>query len=432
MQILGNRPGANHLELICHLDADVPPRLIGDEAKLRQVVINLLGNALKFTKQGEIVLAVAVRERRGDDLELEVEVRDTGIGIPADRQQSIFDAFTQADGSITRKFGGTGLGLTISARLVGLMQGRIQVASKPGVGSSFKFTVRLQSAAPIEQPQPTRRPRTALVIEHATLRQMLRDTLRSWDLEALVFEDSDDLLRHLGLHPDDPAPEVLIVDAAPNSASLAKLLEAVPTTATARIVQLVKSADRLSGNDRTQDPRFVTLLKPLQPSRLRRLLLDSGTAVATDDVDRPRIVPTVAPSLRILVAEDAPINQLTVQRLLTRLGHRVTLAENGAVAVKHWRDGEFDLVLMDMQMPVMDGLEATRQIRKLEAGRDRTTPIVALTANAFDRDREECLRAGIDAHLAKPVSSAALQRIIAEISSRSRTVADAGKSTVVV
>jgi signal transduction histidine kinase/CheY-like chemotaxis protein len=400
------------LELLCDVDEDVPEVVMGDPTRLRQILLNLSGNAIKFTGKGEVAVRVRTESASEQEAVLRFEVADTGIGIPANRQVSIFEAFAQADGSTTRKYGGTGLGLTICSRLVGLMGGSIGVSSEPGRGSRFFFTVAMRiGAAPAERAnllgvrvlaagghpahcEITHRMLAALGMKVRTVSTAVgaMDALRqaALDLEPYRILISDAILPDMG------------------GFELAQAIRRDPAIPAPAMV-LLASVRRCGDADRCRELGVSSYLsKPVTRTELRDALCRVlGGAAA--EAER-RTLPEAARRLRVLLAEDNPVNQRVATRLLEKKGHAVTLAGNGVAAVATFRRGEFDLVLMDVQMPEMDGLEATRQIRAGESG-DRV-PIIALTAYAMKSDEERCHQAGMNGYLSKPISAARLNELI--------------------
>jgi CheY-like chemotaxis protein/anti-sigma regulatory factor (Ser/Thr protein kinase) len=431
MAIMAHRKG---LELAYRVDPELPATLIGDSVRLRQVLLNLVGNAIKFTKAGE----VEVRVRRGDchaGLEqLHISVRDTGIGIPPEKQQMIFRAFEQADSSTTRQFGGTGLGLAISSRIVQLMGGRLWVESVPGTGSTFHFTVELARASIASEPlasapqEDLRGLRVLIVDDNATNRRILEETTLDWEMAPTAVESGPEALQRLEQaaaagHPfrlvllDEQMPAMDGFQVAERILSEPEARR-TPMNAPPAIVML-SSSDRSGNPARCRALGIKTYLtKPLKPADLKRTIC---RALWREHEERApgqpeNESPQVSAGLRLLVAEDNAVNQRVAVAILERLGHRVTVSGNGREALEQWRAGAFDLVLMDVQMPEMDGFEATQRIRQEEAARGTHTPILAMTAHAMSGDRQRCIDAGMDDYIAKPVSRRALLQALAEYS----------------
>ncbi|MBX3471440.1 MAG: response regulator [Planctomycetes bacterium] len=428
LKALAVRSHVKGVELAYRVDPAVPARLHGDVGRLRQVLTNLVGNAIKFTEKGEVVVEVALGEVDGEQVELAVSVSDTGIGIPAAKLGSIFQPFTQVDASTTRRFGGSGLGLSISQRLVRLMGGAIEVESAPGRGSLFRFTARLRRATTAAQE----------VAPPASLR----------DLEVLVVDDNatnrrflDEVLRLQGMHPTLAPGSVEALDMALRAEAqgrpyraivldvqmpgmdgytLAERLRVLPGHATSAIVVL-SSSDAMGEAARARELRiFARLLKPCRPSELVSTLQRAvGASSATHKKATAAPAPAAprAPSraLRVLLAEDNFVNQRIVVRFLEKRGHTVTVVGNGEAAVEAAGGGGYDLVLMDCQMPVMDGWQATATIRARERSGATRLPIVALTAHALTGDAERCYAAGMDGYVSKPIAPEALEAAIERV-----------------
>ncbi len=406
------------LELACDLPAETPNGLIGDSGRLRQVLVNLLGNAIKFTERGEIVLKVAVLGQSNDAVELQFTVRDTGIGIPADKQSAVFEAFTQVDDSHSRTHGGAGLGLAISNDLVRMMGGRLWVESAPGAGSSFHFTarfVREQSLAPLA---PAARHllsgRSVLVVDdNETSRRILEQCLTGWGLQPVAVADGYVALSEMRRRVLIGEPfELVIADAdmpGMTGFELAQRLHGNSFLAGPIIMMLPASNPvHLAGRCREVGVAWH-VVKPVQPSALldciMEVLGESANSVAPADEHAAGVNLQPARPLRLLLAEDNPINQTLATRILQQWGHTVAIAANGREAVQRLEAETFDLVLMDIQMPEMNGLEAVARWRALERAHPerRRLPVVAMTANARDGDERRFLDGGMDAHLTKPI-----------------------------
>jgi PAS domain S-box-containing protein len=412
------------LELACDLPPNVPDLVIADPVRLRQVLTNLVGNAIKFTERGEVVVRAALLETRDDRYRLRFAVSDTGIGIPANKLKAIFDPFTQADGSTTRKFGGTGLGLTICARLVEIMGGRIWAESELGKGSTFQFEIQLERArGSIERrvpvPADLRGLPVLVVDDNATNRRVLEETLRLWGATPTCVDSGqaalDELARAAAAQQRYAA--VLLDAMMPGMDGFEVAERVAKNPAIGAPILMLTSADRKGDAARSRALGIAAyLVKPVKPNELNLALAVALPAAAAEIVyTAPRSGRDAngVRRLRILVAEDNPVNQRVAIRLLEKGGHAVTLANHGGEAVVALDRGEFDLVLMDVQMPEMDGFEATRVIREREAGTGRHIPIVAMTAHAMKGDRERCLAAGMDDYLAKPVQRSELDRVLA-------------------
>jgi two-component system sensor histidine kinase/response regulator len=433
MKPLALRAHEKELELACRVAPEVPDGLRGDPGRLRQVVVNLVGNAVKFTERGEVVLEVEPAEETvegADSCLLHFSVRDTGVGITSEKMGYIFEPFTQADGSTTRKYGGTGLGLTISRKLVELMGGRCWAESTPGRGSTFHFTARFDRS-PAAPARPGREAEERLkglpvlvVDDNATNRRILHEMLAGWGMRPVMAAGAEEAMTVLGRAADagEPIPVVLLDLMMPGEEglSLAVRIKTDPRLAGTRLV-ILSSAGRLSEVTCERAPDVLRcLVKPVRPSELMDTLLlalDETPPVAPSALAPEEMVSEekLVPPLRILLAEDSPVNQRLAVRLLEKRGHTIVVTNDGREAVAALEEGEpFDLVLMDVQMPTMDGFEATRIIRAWEEGTDRHVPIVAMTASAMKGDREACLSAGMDGYLAKPITAEGLYRCVAE------------------
>ncbi len=433
------------LELALRVAPDVPDGLVGDPVRFRQVITNLVGNAIKFTAAGEVVVEVGcdqtgclgqpvtwgdsvVRLDLQDTCLLRVAVRDTGLGIPAEKQKLIFEAFTQADTSTTRQFGGTGLGLAIASRLVGLMGGQIGVESEVGRGSTFQVSVRLQRAAGRPRRSSFRRvPLEGLPIlvvdDNATNRTILADMLTAWRMRPCAVGSGGEALDELrrAAAAGEAYPLVLLDARMPgmDGFAVAQAIQSSPSLAAATVLML-SSADRAGETARCRELGIRTyLVKPIKQSELLNAILSAvGSAVRTTPrpgAAGPAAPPRCRPSLRVLLAEDNEINQMLAVRLLSKWGHAVTVCGNGREAVEALEREAFDVVLMDVQMPEMDGLEATAAIRAREATCGGHVPIVALTAHAMKGDSERCLDAGMDAYIVKPLRPNELSEILSDL-----------------
>ena len=415
------------LELTCIVPPKFPEHLRGDPGRLRQVITNLVGNAIKFTASGEVTLAAGLLYETGTHASIRLSVSDTGIGIPANRRADIFESFTQVDGSSTRKYGGTGLGLSICRQLIELMDGRIAVESEIGKGSTFRVDILLekQPHPPASRKVPSRlRGLHVLVAEdNARARAMVSDQLGAWGCRVeAVASDGLDRLGHVA----DSDPFALVLLGAHSATAAAKAavraLRLDPRLARIPIV-LLSGGPRPDREELRADGFAAALAKPLQ----RRALLGTLRAVVgesgeTADADRAHDEAPFPPlGLRILVAEDNAMNQKVALLLLERWGCRADGVANGKEAVEAVSRTSYDAVLMDLQMPEMDGIEATAEIRRREFDGGRHLRIIALTAHAFARDRERCLAAGMDGYLAKPVDPDSLYEALARVPAASPT-----------
>jgi len=398
--------------------ANVPPLVRGDQVRLRQVLINLVGNALKFTKQGEVTILAELSSKTESAVRFHFTISDTGIGIPVEKQRKIFEAFAQADMSTTRRYGGTGLGLSISERIVTLMNGRIWLESEVGKGSKFHFEVSFLAAD-----SRTLRgdcdyhaiPEQDLVLiadDNAVNLKMLKRVLSEWGIvpvTALGGSEALEIFREHSLRNIIFSAALLDIDMRELEGLQLASLIAASRGATRIIAMLHSPLDSKRANECKRLGLF-TLLKPLRRLPLREVLLSQKAMVlaTSSGIRSSTATEKSAGGLRILLAEDNNVNQRLISRILQKMGHTVVVANDGAAALAVLSQKEFDLVAMDMQMPVMDGLEATQKIRLNEAGTARHMPIVAITANAFDDDRRKCFEAGMDGYLIKPVSAKAI------------------------
>jgi signal transduction histidine kinase/DNA-binding response OmpR family regulator/HAMP domain-containing protein len=412
---LALRASQKDLELVCDILPDVPKAIDGDPVRFQQVIVNLVGNAIKFTERGEVVVRVRVHSRTANEATLHVAVADTGIGIPADKQPQIFHAFTQADGSTTRRFGGTGLGLAISAELVKMMGGEIWLESEPEKGSTFHFTItvsvpatRAITAAPTD-PAPLQGVRVLIVDDNATNRRLLTEFLRGWRMRPVAVADGPAALAALRTAQTDGIPfRIVLLDGQmPDMDGFdlaAQIREDAELAGTALI--LLTSAGRPGDRARCRELGAAYLTKPIMQAELLRTIAER-LGGAAPGAPTARAAPAPAQThdkpLRILLVEDTPVNRAVVTRLLERHGYGVRAVEDGRQAVAAFEQEPFDLVLMDVQMPEMDGFAATAAIRARERTTGTHTPIVAMTAHAMKGDRERCLEAGMDAYVAKPL-----------------------------
>jgi two-component system, sensor histidine kinase and response regulator len=389
--VVASRAAVQGLEVVVELDPRLPLRVRGDPLRLRQVLLNLASNAVKFTERGEVVIAASPGP--GEVPQLVLEVRDTGIGIAAEALTRLFQSFRQADPSTTRRFGGTGLGLTISQRLVTLMGGSLTVRSEPGVGSTFTVTLPLARGEPATPPRRMLEgQRVLLVIENATLRRALAARLAALGAEPVAVADEGAALEVARLEPRR-------FDASCCEKSSAALAALAP-----RHAVLIPANARLEGH---AGDDLARLRKPVRLSRL------VGWLTQATPPPRPR-GPERFEGMEVLVAEDNPVNQRVVTRMLERLGVRVRLAANGREALAELSRSPVDLVLMDCQMPELDGYQATRTLRAAE-GDGPHVPVFALTASAVEGVRRACLEAGMNECLTKPLRLEALRRVLQQV-----------------
>jgi two-component system sensor histidine kinase/response regulator len=436
---------AKGLELVYEIRPDVPDALIGDPARLRQIIVNLVGNAVKFTSQGEIAVLVELESSTPEAAWLHVSVRDTGFGIPADKQRIIFEAFAQADSSTTRSFGGTGLGLTISTRLVQMMGGRIWVESEPGRGSTFHFTVHFGRQKPSLArsfpllPAELAGLRVLVVDDNATNRRILNDVLRQWHMQPMLVDSGVAALAAVqsAFDAKDPFGLILLDLMMPgmNGFTVAEHIQRNPAMVRPTILML-SSVGQPGDIARCGELGVAAyLFKPINPSELLAAIVKAiaGALERYTPRSTPPVQENVARSrpLRILVVEDNTINSLVVVRILEKAGHSVSVAINGQEALDALERESFDVVLMDVHMPIMGGFEAVARIRAKEEVTGEHLPIVALTANAMKGDREGCLEVGMDGYVGKPIQEEELFAAIAAVISDPLGTAREERSTPV-
>jgi signal transduction histidine kinase/ligand-binding sensor domain-containing protein/DNA-binding response OmpR family regulator len=397
------------LELICDIDPAVPALLVGDGARLNQILLNLIGNAIKFTDEGEVAVRVSCAGREDDVALVDLAVSDTGIGIPADKQRHVFEAFAQADGSISRKYGGTGLGLAICAKLAQAMRGTISVESVPDKGSTFRVRIPLRvspcqsgDAVLAEQLNGTR---ILVVDDNATSLAALEAALRAWQLETSSASNGADALKLVLDAAEKGSPfGFALVDAhLPDGDSWDLAGALADRGGIARpVILMLDLTDVIEGREAKRLPAAVYVRKPVCRSHLKQAILN-----AAGMGQRPRAAEPAGASvtpLRVLLAEDNPVNRRFALRILEKRGHQVIAASDGSEAVEAFAHGEFDVILMDVQMPGMDGFEATARVRRIEDARGGGhIAIIALTAHAMKGDRERCIEAGMDDYLSKPL-----------------------------
>jgi CheY-like chemotaxis protein len=416
------------LELGIHLPADIPESVVADDVRLRQILVNLLGNAIKFTHQGEVVLRVGSQSISDTQVTLQFSVRDTGIGITRESQKVIFEAFTQADSSMTRNYGGTGLGLAISTRLVNLMGGRLWVESEPGQGSTFHFTLTFgRHDAPASTSVPFHKHLTGLPVlvvdDNASNRLILHEMLSHWRMHPVEVACGSEALEALSQAARDgrPYPLVLLDGMLPNmdGFTLAQKIKSTPGLSNP-VLLMLSSADQLTDASRYRESGIASyLVKPVKQSDLLdTILTELGlSGQGAKKIAAPPSVSdrkTAAPK-HVLIAEDHPVNQRLAIRLLEKWGHTISLASNGKKAVQAFAREPFDLILMDIQMPEMSGFEATDAIRARESASGQRIPIVAMTAHAMKGDREKCLASGMDYYITKPINPTALFELIESV-----------------
>jgi signal transduction histidine kinase/DNA-binding response OmpR family regulator len=426
---LAMRASMKGLEIAYRAESAVPEHIIGDAGRLRQVITNLVGNAIKFTGNGEIVVRVDVESQLDESILLHFTVRDTGIGIPPDKQKVIFEAFTQADSTMTREYGGTGLGLTISSRLVQMMDGKIWVESVLGEGSTFHFTARVgHTKAVIVESAPTQlvsllNLAVLVVDDNSTNRRILDAMLKHWLMRPEMAPNGVEGLAALerAAAAGRPFPLVLLDAQMPkmDGFALAEQIKQNSKLAAATVMMLTSAGQRGDAARCRELGITAYLIKPIRQSEL----LDSILAALGKSVGRdgPKVITRHTlwenrRKLKILLAEDNVVNQQLAVRLLEKRGHVVKVAANGNEALGLLTGSRFDLVLMDVQMPLMDGFQATAVIRKEEETTGKHLPIIAMTAHAMQGDRKRCLAAGMDGYVAKPIKADDLMEAIVSLS----------------
>jgi signal transduction histidine kinase/DNA-binding response OmpR family regulator/ligand-binding sensor domain-containing protein len=422
------------LELLCDVAPEVPDQVRGDSARLRQVLLNLVGNAIKFTERGEVAVRARVEASEGNEYLLGFTVADTGIGVPPEKQKLIFEPFSQADATTTRKYGGTGLGLTISTRLVEMMGGKIWVESEMGQGAQFHFTLRLGAAetkvipAVNVSPDILRGIKVLVVDDNRTNRRILTGMLERWGAHAVSVEGGEEALGELSLAREARQPyELVLTDMhmpVMDGFTLIQRIQENPSLSAPTIIML-SSTCRTGDVQRSLELGAAAyLMKPIRQAELREAI---GKALAAKE--QGKTTRTIAPRppeearepavvLQVLLAEDNAVNQRLAVRLLERRGHHVVLAGNGREALEAIEKERFDLVLMDVQMPEMDGFEATAALRQKERSSGMHLPVIALTAHAMKGDRERCLAAGMDGYLAKPIHPEELDLLLHKFAPR--------------
>ncbi|MBW2432730.1 MAG: response regulator [Deltaproteobacteria bacterium] len=425
LSMMGMRTQTKGLELVYRVAPDVPDRLVGDPGRLRQILLNLIENAVKFTDEGEVIVNVVSDQHTDKKAVLNISVEDTGIGIPKEKQKDIFSAFKQVDARTTSRYGGTGLGLAVSSQLVRLMGGELTVASDSGQGSRFEFSAALERLP--EQPltkvgqtvDGLTRKRILVVDDNAAARRLLKEMFDSWQLTAQFAANAEEARQIISeSSTDDSSLDLVVIDSdmpGSNGFSLARWIKS-------RKEKSLRVAMMLTFPHLKRKAEFGKLgikasaTKPLNPPELLNLLqvaLDLKPAAKAPPPKAPEATMKAAVgALKILVAEDTPFNQTFILRLLEKNDFQPILVENGRQAVEVFDPELFDVILMDVQMPEMDGFEATREIRKIEARSGGRIPIIAMTAYATEGDRERCLEAGMDSYVSKPISAAKLFKAI--------------------
>jgi two-component system sensor histidine kinase/response regulator len=421
---LATRAADKGLELACHVPPEIPDALVGDPMRLRQIIANLAGNAIKFTEKGEVVVDVRVKEMTGAEVQLEFEVRDTGIGIPRGLQEKVLEAFCQADASTTRRYGGTGLGLAIAAQLAEKMGGKLKLVSEPGIGSTFYFDPVFSLA---REERKARAPSTGelrghpvlVVDDNDTNRRIIREILANWGMAPTLASNGREALAALDRAITSGAPPRLalldVTMPGMDGFELAERMRARRELAETRIL-LLSSAGRTGGEAQMRELEISrSVMKPIKQSDLLNAVTEAlgvGPSKPGVPVQSLSTRPDEIPARRVLLAEDGVINQQATVALLATRGHPVVVVENGEEAVEAVKRGEFDVVLMDVHMPMMDGLAAARMIRERERNAGGHIRIIALTASATKADHARCQAAGMDDYVTKPFRAAELFRAI--------------------
>ena len=429
LQTLAIRSAEKDLELAYHVKTDVPDCLIGDIGRLRQILMNLVGNAIKFTPRGEIVVELSVASRTENHVTLHVQVSDTGIGIAKDKQALVFESFTQAESSTTRRFGGTGLGLAISKQLVELMQGRMWLESEPGKGSVFHFTTQFELDTQKPQaarllPETLRHFAVLVVDDNATNRTILEEMLKTWELRPIPAASGAEALNLLEQAQTEgtPIPLMLLDYMMPemDGAEVCRQIKQRISSHAPKIL-ILSSGGNMAAQLGDEDLGYERCLtKPVKHSELFETICRIMGFLHADASATAAPAPLgsqSAASMKLLLVEDGRVNQLVAIKLLEDRGHQVTLANNGREALGILANQTFDAILMDIQMPEMNGLEATQAIRLHEIGTGTHVPIIAMTANAMKGDREQCLAVGMDDYIAKPIHSLQLYPLLEKYAS---------------
>jgi two-component system, sensor histidine kinase and response regulator len=423
LKTLGVRAEEKDLELALRVQPEVPDHVRGDPGRLRQIIFNLVGNSLKFTEKGEVSVQVSPESSDEDQTVVHFAVADTGIGVAPEKRRVIFEAFAQADQSTFRHYGGTGLGLTISSRLVAMMGGRVWVDSEVGRGSTFHFTLKLRrgrqaaESDALPMPEVLRGVPTLVVDDNATSRKVLEELLSHWGMKPSLAENGQRGLEVLeGASAEGKTFPLILLDCympEMDGFDFARRVKNDPRFRSAIIMMLTSGGQRGDAS-RCRDLRISAyLVKPIQQAELLEAILTVLGHKRERPDQRPALVTRHSLReerryLRILLAEDNSVNQIVAVRLLQKMGHTVMVVANGRDTVLMLEEQDFDLVLMDVQMPEMDGIEATRVIREREAATHKHVPIIAMTAHAMKGDRERCLAAGMDGYIAKPIRPAEL------------------------
>jgi signal transduction histidine kinase/DNA-binding response OmpR family regulator len=439
IKTLSLRAEQKGLQLLYEMPTEVPEAVVGSASRLRQILVNLVGNAIKFTEGGEVVVRAALESETAQELTLHFLVSDTGIGVPAEKLRIIFDSFVQADGSTTRQFGGTGLGLAISSQLVGLMGGRIWAESRPGQGSTFHFTVRFRRESEPNRTEPKQKrlpgPRVLLVDDSSGPRRVVARMLEDWQIECAAVDDWRAAIKVASWAEKVGRKfDALIVDLETpdiDECSFIACLKADPALAAIPAILLESPSDSATEVGRGELNVSSSIAKPFTDSELLGAIttaLSSASLEEGEGEDAPGETSNKrskawsarkgSSELRVLVAEDNPGSQELIAQLLNDWDYSFVLTSDGKEALDAFENGSFDLVLMDVQMPEMSGLEATAAIRQRETRTGGHIPVIALTAHAMKGDRDSCFEAGMDAYVPKPIRHRELRKIIDSLVSR--------------
>jgi signal transduction histidine kinase/DNA-binding response OmpR family regulator/HPt (histidine-containing phosphotransfer) domain-containing protein len=433
-QILGERAQHKGIELLCRVDPALPRIAGGDPVRLRQLILNLASNAVKFTEKGEVIVDARVESQSDTHTMVRISVKDSGIGIPQDRLGRLFNSFSQVDASTTRKFGGTGLGLAISQRIAELMGGQIGVISEEGKGSTFWFTACLARRSQVQSPRhqssvDPRGLRVLAVDDNQTNREILQSQLCSWSLRADIAVDAAEAIGMLrrAQEAGDPYRFAILDMHMPRTdgMELANTIKSDPNTRDVILISLSSISDQIRKEQMNERGFAACLTKPVLPSQLYDTIVTSLAANESQPLAAAAEPSTAGDRLdgvRVLLAEDNEVNRMVATELLQLVGCTVNIAVNGREAVDAALAGDHDVILMDCQMPILDGFEATRRIRELELKQPGSghRKIIALTANAIKGDRELCLSAGMDEYVTKPIEPAELMRAMRSMLSRAR------------
>ncbi|MGI9515476.1 MAG: response regulator, partial [Pirellulaceae bacterium] len=424
LKTMAHRAFEKNVELTWELDPDIPRWLVGDSVRTRQIVLNLIGNAIKFSEAGgEVVLRAANQRDSGDRVQIKFSVSDTGIGIPREKQEEIFESFSQADASTTRRYGGTGLGLAISATLVHLMDGEIWLESELGTGSTFYFSLEFpidktpRTETPLIDPSAVFDLKVLVVDDNATNRQIKLRMLRNWRMRPVLVDSGEAALQAIeNAQTLGTDFELVLTDChmpEMDGFELARRLRDNPNTSSLKMIMLTSGVVPGSSEKCQELEISRLLLKPAKPSDLLEAIQATmGLSVESSPVSAPADSLPSPTGLRILLAEDNRLNQTLAQRMLEKQGHTIAIANNGKEAVEMFLIGSYDLILMDVQMPEMDGIQATRAIREHEKQSGGRIPIIALTAHAMKGDRERFMDSGMDDYVAKPMRKNELTKVM--------------------